>query len=305
VNINPADVKRTIQDEDDFGHEMRVGSIFSEHEELNNDVYEPTAIEKVEHGGTYTDPSLGKPRQFDYRCQIRRYAAGGRRENFKCVALAVECKNLHASSPLVICGRPRTEDEAFHNFIESGYDEPSKRLSWVTKRAKGYRSSDTIYPPHEFVGKSLVRLKKANGGLKTDSQSDVYDKWSQAVQSSVELAEEASQTAIKNNYKRVSTLILPVVVVPNETLWMASYSENGTITEDPAKVDQCEFFLGRKIESGTLKERSLLVLTHIHFVTIKGFADFLSGFLKPESDARSLEYKWSKFFPFGSEDMTF
>jgi hypothetical protein len=77
LNINPADVKRVIQDEDDFGHEMRVGKVFSEFEEIKIDSYEPTAIEKVEHGGTYTDPSLGKPRQFDYRCQIRRYPTAG------------------------------------------------------------------------------------------------------------------------------------------------------------------------------------------------------------------------------------
>ena len=100
MSITTTDIRNVITKEDDFGHEMRVGHVIANHPMI-----------KVQHGGTYTDSVTQKPRQFDYRCWIRKENA--------CLALAVECKNLGSSLPLVVCGRRRPEDEAFHDLIES------------------------------------------------------------------------------------------------------------------------------------------------------------------------------------------
>src|SRR5713101_7395856 len=100
MQLSPSDIRNVVAKEDDFGHEMRVGHV----------VRSVPAI-AVQHGGTYTDPVSGKPRQFDYRCTLRKGAAR--------LSLAVECKNLSPSSPLVVCGIKRREDEAFHDLIES------------------------------------------------------------------------------------------------------------------------------------------------------------------------------------------
>src|SRR3989442_1029387 len=122
--ISPCDIRNVVTKEDDFGHEMRVGHV----------IRDCPAIE-VQHGGTYTDSVTKKPRQFDYRCSLRKEIAT--------LMLAVECKNLSASVPLVVCGIKRRQDEAFHDVIESRrgpFTLGSQRvtgLSSVTRRAKG------------------------------------------------------------------------------------------------------------------------------------------------------------------------
>lgn len=260
--LKPIDVKRVILQDDDFGHEMRVGNIFSV---IRRSVTNPAYKIAPEHGGTYTDLLSGKPRQFDYRFQIR-----NRYDQSQCVLLAVECKNLHESSPLVMCGRSRTSEEAYHTFIESSRTHPSS----VTKTKTG----NSIYPAGEFVGKSLVRLKKEpNGQLRSVSEPDIYDKWSQALASSVELAERAgSLSQDSQNYPdKVLSMIMPVVVVPDGLLWTVNYDQAGQIPEDPALVEECEFFADRKfhVEGSS---SSQFVLTHIHFATLKGFFNMLT-----------------------------
>jgi hypothetical protein len=260
VSIKPTDVKQVILNDDDFGHEMRVGHIFgnaSQH--ITNREYKIAP----KHGGTYTDLHTGKPREFDYRFQVR-----NRYDQSQCVLLAVECKNLHKNSPLVICGRSRTNEEAYHALIESSRTGP---LS-VTKIKTG-----SFYPPGDFVGKSLVRLKEdSSKQLKSVSESDIYDKWSQALASSVELAERACFLSQDSKYpEKVCSMVMPVVVVPDELLWTVNYDQAGQISQDPDIVEECVYFVDRKFRVDGLNS-SHFILTHIHFVTLKGFKNLLA-----------------------------
>src|SRR5881394_80928 len=120
--ISPSDILNVVTREDDFGHEMRVGHA----------IRDCPAI-RMQHGGTYTDSVTQKPRQFDYRCWLRKERTG--------LSLAVECKNLSPFVPLVVCGIERCEDEAFHDLIESRWGTFKRRAatllgpSSVTRRA--------------------------------------------------------------------------------------------------------------------------------------------------------------------------
>jgi hypothetical protein len=71
---------------------------------------------------------------------------------------------------------------------------------------------------------------------------------------------------------------------------MSSVSRKGRIAEAPAAVEECEFFVGRKLKLG----RQPFVLTHIHFVTISGLQVLLSRFCKHHS-------VWEWIFPAGAE----
>ena len=277
MSLKPADVKRVILQDDDFGHEMRVGHIFGTYSHRITNLEYKIA---PKHGGTYTDLITGKPREFDYRFQIR-----NRYDESQCVLLAVECKNLHKSSPLVVCGRSRTKGEAYHAFIESSRSEQFS----VTKI-----KNDSIYSPGEFVGKSLVRFKQESGGqLKSISESDVYDKWTQAVASSVERVERACSLSQGSQYpEKVFSMIMPVVVVPDELLWRVDYDEAGQIPQDPALADECEYFVDRKFRIEGLNS-SHFTLTHIHFVTLKGFSNLLTRLFKnPRTESC-----WTKMLP--------
>src|ERR1035437_3866292 len=231
--ISPSDIKDIVLKEDDFGHEMCVGGI------LNNVEYPPVnyaraRVMRPRHGVTYTDQVTGKTRQFDYRCQIVKGY-----DRSKNIFLAAECKNLNPDLPLVVCGRPRTDEESYHVFIVRGEDEKSRLM-------KVYGPS-SLYKPLGFVGKSLLRLKKKDNKLYADGDLEIYDKWSQALASSHDLA----FGAVYNKPPPQScAFVLPLVIVPDNSLWTVSYKDDGALEGESMQVEQCEFYVDQKLLIG-------------------------------------------------------
>jgi hypothetical protein len=230
----------------------------------------PTQIEQAQHGGTYKDPVTGKPRQFDYRCRISKKRA--EEQWSKYILMALECKNVDADSPVIICGRQRTSDESFHHIIEIS-EKPS------IKRVSGARS---IYVPNEFVGKSIVRIKTNSSGklsASREGESEIYDKWSQALTSSHDIASGSMHGRVYIKLPPYCwAFVMPVVVLPDGALWKANYNQDGRLARDPTPVNQCTFYVEHKLLVGMD-----LVQTHIHFVTLKGLSDLLQEFLTSEA----------------------
>jgi hypothetical protein len=271
--ISISDIKDVVLKEDDFGHEMRVGNI------LNNVKYPQMRFDEIyvlcpSHGGTYTDQVTQKTRQFDYRCQIVKGL-----DRLQNVLLAIECKNLNPDLPLVICGRPRTNEESYHVFIRRGDDGKSE-----SRNVDGFNS---FYKPDGFVGKSLLRLKKRDNKVCADGDSEIYDRWSQALASSYDLA----YGAVYNKPAPKSlAFVMPLVVVPDNSLWTVSYKEDGSLNEEPTQVAQCEFYVDQKLLIGLP-----FVITHIHFVTLTGLSEMLSAFVINHR-------KWDTIFSLASTD---
>ena len=274
--ISSSDIKDIVLKEDDFGHEMRVGKVIRDIPNIS-----------VQHGGTYVDAVTGKPRQFDFRCSLQKESAE--------LNLAIECKNLN--SPVVICGTKRQNDEAFHDLVGwrqgSGYKEVRYTSSPILVT---FRATEALafYPPNEFVGKSLVRIKpNLNKSIPkpyiADSDSDVYDKWAQALSSAVGLIKTARKRAKQHRVSEFSTTVLPAVVVPNDSIWKVAYDENGSICEQPNQVNNCELFVGREIRFDDLAFSHSFKFSHIHFFTIRGFSSFLSDMVKGD-------LVWNKLF---------
>lgn len=287
--MTPQNVKQVIEAEDDFGHEMRVGNeIKKAAGAVPSGFFWPAEMVYLKHGHTYIDPITSKDRQFDFRCQIRFNDSPGNPNQY-CVLLAIECKNLHNSSPLAVCGTDRTFDEAFHTFVES--KAPNNIL--MSPTAKTVRGS-RLYPQNSFVGKSLVRLKEDKGKLRTDPQGDLYDRWSQAIASAKEMAREATFFSFVNHCDRYCSFVLPIVVVPDGLLWSVTYNDTGKVRNEPTLVDRCEFFIGAKIELHPSNPR--LALTHIHFATVKGFTELLKDLILSNPNI-----KRDEIFPINSQ----
>jgi hypothetical protein len=268
VSITTEEIKKVVLVEDDFGHEMRVGSI------LSNPKYPGVhhAMARVlspVHGGTYKDQVTQKTRQFDYRCQIVRGHHGAHN-----IFIAAECKNLNPDLPLVVCGRTRTNEESYHVFITKAQGG-NPRLQIVERAC-------SIYTPNSFVGKSLLRLKMKEKKLCADGDSEIYDKWSQALASSYDLAFRAAHD---NHDSQFLAFIMPLVVVPNHSLWAVSYEDSGLPAGNPEQIDQCQFYVDQKIPIGLP-----FVITHIHFVTLNGLYEMLSEFADADS------HKWDLIF---------
>ncbi|HWN94052.1 MAG TPA: hypothetical protein VNT99_03380 [Methylomirabilota bacterium] len=263
VVITPSDIRSVVTKEDDFGHEMRIGQLIRGVPGI-----------QMKHGGTYTDPVTQKPRQFDYRCALTKGSAR--------LALAIECKNLSPSVPLVMCGTKRQEAEAFHDLIEARNGNFRRRtatvvgLSCVTRRAS---KEDTYCSPGMFVAKSIVRIQADKNPMTRTSDADIYDKWSQAISSSIGLAEAACTFPTGATPPKFVVSILPIVVVPDHVMWAASYDERGEIPEDPSEIDRCKLFVAKEIELG--EEKTPLyhrfTFSHVHFFSLTGFGAFLSG----------------------------
>jgi hypothetical protein len=261
--ISPAEIREVVTREDDFGHEMRVGEVLRC---CSNAV--------LEHGGTYTDPISEKPRQFDYRCWVTFQRTR--------LVLSVECKNITPDFPLVVCGARRSENDAFHDLIESRqgrFDEGNlihTGLSSVTRRV----SADNIfYPKNEFVGKSLLRIQLDKMTTSRSGESEIYDRWAQSLSSAVEMSASATSAAKHLSETSVFTAVLPFVVIPDGTLWRAVYDNTGRIIADPARVEECAYFVGREIEAAGPKGIpwfQTFTFSHVHFVTLSGLQKFLS-----------------------------
>jgi len=262
-------IRKLVEDEDDFGHELRVGNIV-------NNVRPFTGVYQgihLEHGGTYTDSVTGKSRQFDYRATFE-VAHSAIPPFFQSVIhLAIECKNLSSDAPLVVCGQPRTANEAFVDNIRTDASEiVLDRMR--SARVLRYDGWPTLYQPGEFVGKSLVRIRPVEkggrpNGYKVDPDADVYDKWSQALSSAVDLVEKAYCS------KETTSAILPVVVVPDGRLMRVKYDDSGKIAEGPLLVDEAQFYVGRIIDVRARVSRSDFTCSHIHFLTLNGFLNFI------------------------------
>ena len=197
--ITPSEIQDVVLREDDFGHEMRVGGILK-NVHAPQFAFVKARVSRLDHGGTYIDPAISKTRQFDYRCRISKGIDG-----LHNILLAIECKNLNPEFPLVVCGRNRNNKEAYHLVIAR---DENRHIS--IEKVEGVSS---LYEPCGFVGKSLLRLKMKDKKLCSDGDSEIYDKWSQALASSRDLALEfanANATAERRGY----AFLMPMVIVP-------------------------------------------------------------------------------------------
>jgi hypothetical protein len=262
VAITPAEIRNVVTREDDFGHEMRVGNVIRS-----------SVDAQVRHAGTYTDPVTQKPRQFDYRCAITKGCAR--------LCLAIECKNLSLSNPMVMCGTMRHESEAFHDLVEARNGHFQRRggsiigFSSITRRAT---RQDSFYDTDKFVGKSIVRIQTDRTPMARTQDADIYDKWSQAISSAIGLAEAACNFPSDGTPPKFLVSILPVVVVPDRVMWVASYDQKGDVEDDPKEIDACELYVAKEIELGE-KGTPLFhrfSFSHVHFFTVSGFGAFLS-----------------------------
>ncbi len=263
--ITPGDIKTVIAGEN-FGHEMRVRRILQS--------YRRESL--LEHGGGYRDPQTNKIREFDFRWIFPREET--------VLSLAIECKNVSVDAPVVISGSKREPREARHALVESRKGGMFSTMSgYVDVAAAGVirniRNDESLYPAKNFVGRNILQLKPAQkaGSYLSARDSDVYDKWFQALASAFDLVSEALRHAERFVIPHVFTLVLPVVVLPDDTLWQAEYSENGDLLGDPTKTDECEMYVGRSMtpphEIGDIT--TPYTFSHLHFFTSKGFISFL------------------------------
>jgi hypothetical protein len=231
---------------------------------------------KVSHAGTYSDPVTNKNRQFDFRLELDH-------DLFR-IAIALECKNLKPNFPLLISRLPRLEQEAFHQLLIPSVDEPEASDFFGSLRTSPRKilfPSETVFlqAPHcpyaegEMVGKSTVQIGRHVSGELYGDDSEVYEKWAQAVSSAYGLIEDAAHSFSESHEEIMAYFILPVVVVPDHMLWVMDYSTAGDILGEPKTTDETAFFLN--YSPWKMGQLFSYVISHLHFVTLTGLSALL------------------------------
>jgi hypothetical protein len=148
-----------------------------------------------------------------------------------------------------------------------------------------------------------MRLKPAMGGdakgrkFTADSDSDIYDRWAQALSSAYDLFREAIRGVGGRGDRNEMTLVIPIVVVPNGTLWAICYDENGEIKGKPTETDECQVYVGHCYvwlnKAGDVRRYTV---SHFHLNTLSGLESLLTRI------ACNGATGWSEWFMQGSAE---
>lgn len=230
------------------------------------------------HAGSYVDPSTGKARQFDVQASR---ACG---ENFH-IHFAIECKALRPSFPLLVSQIPRIRAESFLHIMSSrGSGKDGMSIYPQTRILTGGAS---LYPLSEFVGKALSQVGFNGEGKLHSKDSEVFEKWGQAIASSNQLIKRAASLNTSMQKPLQNSAVLPVLVVPDGTLWVVNYSALGDRTE-PAQAQEAKYFIGstQTIDEG---QSVTFILSHLHIVTKTGLEKLLLRFQEGGQDVEHIK----------------
>jgi hypothetical protein len=260
--ITQKDLEEYSDKYSDFSFEMKVLNCFP-------DTY------MVNHGGTYEDPISGKFREFDIRAKY-----SFNTPHTHNIYMAVEAKNIQDNFPLLISCVPRLKEEAYHDLVISKF-KGAHYTSYIEygKINTVRPSKNDFYKTGEFVGKSLDQIGRKEHGENEliGNDSDIYSKWSQAVNSSFELADTAFYESLDNQRKIFISFILPIVVIPDNTLWIARYDHEGNRLGEIEKNEECQYYICNKFVIGDKISSEEIILTHLHIMTFSKFEQFVNG----------------------------
>ena len=258
-----ADLEEYVRDHDDFALEL---DLFQHALNLETE---------AEHGGTYVDPVTGKPRQFDLRIRVQ--AAE------RLLHLAVECKNIGKNSPLLVSRIPRGKNEAFHEVLHSyAHRAPGEGPGVPCDRAEVLQVSDQggLYPAGRPVGKSTAQVGRTLAKELTGSDTEIYEKWSQALSSAHDLVNRAFRGCELTRGPRCLSVVLPVLVLGDDTLWTVDYTSSGSPSGPPKKSEEVHFFVGRTYSVGL---STTFRVSHLHIYTRSRFRTFLEDLVHSDT----------------------
>jgi|SRR5579871_1126587 len=263
VPISGPDLRRYLETQDDFAFEVEayrhaIGFGF-----------------KSSHGGMYDDTKTNKRRQYDVRASFELAN--------KKIHLAIECKSLDPTYPLLVQRVPRPRDESFHEVMQPR-ESPAPPMG-TSSEPPGWMGAGLfkmfgthLYDSQQLVGKSLKRVKVDANGF-TAADSDIYDKYTQALSSMDEVVKSAAVALRARSANTLSWAFLPILVVSDAALWVADYAASGQLIGDPRpEPDETTFYLGWDYELHNVFDPirpATFTVSHFHIMTRRRLPKFL------------------------------
>lgn len=280
--IGSEHIQRYLDNRDDFTFELRVF-----HECIRRGF-------RASHGRHYTDPVKGVSRQYDVRALIE--------SDCRSVHLAIECKNLSLNYPLVASCTPRSVDESFHEVARSTKQKAFVATQQTTIKSVRLSGLNSIYDVGAFSVKSTARVcriatrngKTSNEEFEGDDR-DIWESWSQAISSATCIIGDAG-FGVSDIHDTHYAIALPVLVVPEGSLWTVEYSPDGRRLGSPKVADECTMYIGKEVD--LYMSSYTYTLSHLHILTLKGLLSLLDKL------QRGCEY-WSYIIPTTCVDQQF
>ncbi|MCB2214249.1 hypothetical protein KQH50_02520 [bacterium] len=235
---------------------------------------------KCSHGGTYEDPLTNKTRQFDIRALLQ--------NNFFRVHLSIECKNLRDYFPLIVHCLKRRKNESYNELIHTFVPRnPTQRTGPITlplpsvfmencRIMRDYEHG--LYHEEEFVAKAVDQIGLDMNGDITSYDREVFDKITQAINSSVDLISEAPFLNT-DNFPFYYTFVCPVLIVPDDSVWQVNYSGEGEQLGEPQKVRHVPYFIGKEwLIDGGLQSVTYSI-SHLEIITFSEINYFVNEYL--------------------------
>lgn len=267
--ITQSDIKKYLSNYSDFSFEIQVLKKLVD-----------LGLE-CSHGGTYEDPVTSKSREYDIRALLQK--------NIVRVHLSVECKNLRDNFPLIVHCLKRKENESYNELIHTFKPESKTQQtgfgsvtlpSVFTERSRSIKVKRfSLYPKEQFVAKSADQVgKRQDNSEITTADGEVFDKISQAINSSIDLISDAHylDTDDSPNYL---TLVCPVLVIPDSSLWQAKYSDNGEQVGEPEQINHISYYIGKGWTVGGKLDSLHYTLSHLEIVTYSEIPNFIEKYL--------------------------
>lgn len=254
-----------------------------------------------EHSGLYTDPITKVNREFDIRAWLKPKAGWH-------ICLGVECKNISAEVPLVIHSTSIPLKERTHSLIInhshiSSYTAREKRrqerntyvpiMGTIYPRDRAFNFQvqhrikeggnvfPSLYSKFEFVGRSMDKLKiKSKGGPDKSYHFDdgeIYAKFSQAQNSIVDLIEDAFCDEFEDIPHQF--FVLPILVVPDGTLWEQKYLDDGQRHGDPEPAERIPLYVNKTYHKELHDHTPDFFLRFVEIVTFSGLKKLLEQML--------------------------
>lgn len=273
--ISASDLIEFLKVDSSFAFEMKVRELFA------------SRRLRYHHGGTYADPHTGLPRQFDLRVDLNCSLPHVRTRVF----LAIECKALSEFAPMLVYRSPRSAYEAGHQVIAQTCGDRDKIIGLLNHhmrtplwndREGEFPTTCTLeiaanrsqYRSGDFVGKSVDVVSRDGSGTKFKSgDAEVYGRWTQALQSAASLLGKLNGE-YNGDQKIEFTWIVPILVVPDQRLFVVDYDDSAVRSCDPYEIDRTPFFIDYKppifeCDGPTFK------FGHFEIMTYAGLKDFV------------------------------
>lgn len=267
--ITKSDVKKYLNNYSDFSFELKVLKKFVD---LG---YE------CSHSGTYTDPVTNKSREYDIRALFQK--------EFIRFHLSIECKNLRENFPLVVHCLERKENESYNELIFTFEPKtPAQKVgpislplpSALMESSRSTRVQKvSLYPKGQFVGKAIDQIgKRQDNSEITSNDGEVFDKISQAINSSVDLISEASNLDT-SSVPGYLTFVCPVLIVPDHALWQAKYSDDGEQLSEPEQIKHISYYIGKDWSVNGGFQLLTYTISHLEIITYSEIQNFVEKHL--------------------------